>query len=99
MLYAKALGYFWMPCPKCGEMFGGHQATWTTVTVQEADGPHAYVVCPDCDTPELRAENERQRAAVIGSMLSEAMKSGDLQIVQNGIRLAPGEGLNFRIGP
>lgn len=24
-LYAKFFGYFWMPCPSCGEMFGGHE--------------------------------------------------------------------------
>lgn len=25
-LYARMLGYFWMPCPICGRMFGGHEA-------------------------------------------------------------------------
>jgi hypothetical protein len=25
-LYAKAHGYYWMPCPGCGRMFGGHEA-------------------------------------------------------------------------
>lgn len=23
--YAKALFYFWLPCPICGEPFGGHE--------------------------------------------------------------------------
>lgn len=23
--YAWALGYFWLPCPICGEPFGGHE--------------------------------------------------------------------------
>lgn len=23
--YAKALAYFWLPCPICGEPFGGHE--------------------------------------------------------------------------
>jgi hypothetical protein len=26
-LYAKINGYFWQPCPICGENFGGHQFT------------------------------------------------------------------------
>lgn len=26
-VYAMLFGYFWLPCPKCGRMFGGHQAT------------------------------------------------------------------------
>jgi len=24
-LYAKLFGYFWLPCPICGRMFGGHE--------------------------------------------------------------------------
>lgn len=24
-LYARAFGYFWLPCSVCGEHFGGHQ--------------------------------------------------------------------------
>jgi hypothetical protein len=24
--YAAVLGYFWIPCPQCGEDFGGHEA-------------------------------------------------------------------------
>jgi hypothetical protein len=94
MIWAKLGGYFWMPCPKCGEMYGGHQIEpfGATVTLYEADGPHAYCVCPRCDTPELRAENERERAAVIGSLLSEAISRGDLAF-----RVQPGEAI--RGGP
>jgi hypothetical protein len=24
-LYANVFGYFWLPCPLCGECFGGHE--------------------------------------------------------------------------
>lgn len=24
-LYAKIVGYFWLPCPICGRYFGGHE--------------------------------------------------------------------------
>lgn len=24
-LYAWLFGYFWLPCPRCGRMFGGHE--------------------------------------------------------------------------
>ena len=24
-LYAKLLGLFWLPCPICGDFFGGHE--------------------------------------------------------------------------
>jgi hypothetical protein len=23
--YARTMGYFWLPCPRCGRMFGGHE--------------------------------------------------------------------------
>jgi hypothetical protein len=23
--YATSMGYFWLPCPRCGRMFGGHE--------------------------------------------------------------------------
>ena len=26
-LWAKLGGYFWLPCPLCGRMFGGHEAS------------------------------------------------------------------------
>lgn len=31
-LFAHALGFFWLPCPACGEMFGGHE--WRDPSVQ-----------------------------------------------------------------
>ena len=26
-LYARVFGYFWKPCPMCGQMFGGHECS------------------------------------------------------------------------
>lgn len=80
--YAFLAGYFWLPCPKCGEMFGGHQVSFGSahVTVQEADGQHMYCVCPDCDTEELRAENMAERQAQTAAWISNLMSSGQLKI-------------------
>lgn len=49
--YLRALlsGYFWLPCPRCGQMFGGHQ-------VSERNGRVIYddyhkpdkITCPKC---------------------------------------------------
>lgn len=47
-LYAWARGYFWIPCPKCGRMFGGHEAR---------EGHTTYAgktTCPDCPRPLVR---------------------------------------------
>lgn len=52
-LYAKAHGYFWLPCPVCKEPFGGHE--WRRIEGLPADvptpeaGPMAGVgICPNC---------------------------------------------------
>lgn len=34
-MYAKALGYFWLPCPRCGQMFGGHEVQGSLVKTVE----------------------------------------------------------------
>ena len=48
--YAWLFGYFWLPCPVCGECFGGHEASFSALIVDEADGQHAYCTCakPEC---------------------------------------------------
>lgn len=38
--YAKAMGYFWLPCPVCGRMFGGHEA-------RSSEGSMLRMVCSD----------------------------------------------------
>lgn len=81
-LYAWIFGYFWLPCPKCSAMFGGHQVEpgGAHVIVTEGDGQHCYCVCPACDTPELRAENAREQQQQMGEWMSAMMASGQLQI-------------------
>lgn len=31
--FAKENGYFWLPCPVCGKMFGGHERHGTTPVI------------------------------------------------------------------
>jgi hypothetical protein len=46
-LYAAALGYFWLPCPICGRMFGGHEITDASVSVPDPARPGALrIACP-----------------------------------------------------
>ena len=44
-IHAAVFGYFWLPCPVCGEMFGGHEqpsgAVWD-------DSGRGRVTCPAC---------------------------------------------------
>ena len=74
-LYAWLFGYFWLPCPVCGKMYGGHEIVngWTAALMKDG---HAYCVCPNpqCSyeaavlnaahghTQFVRANNQIQRA-------------------------------------
>jgi hypothetical protein len=49
--YARAMGYFWLPCPLCERPFGGHE--WRDYDGRQAsiptDEPHTYEgICPSC---------------------------------------------------
>lgn len=44
-LYAEKFGYFWLPCPECGEMFGGHE-TRSSLSVAMHD--KNVIICRKC---------------------------------------------------
>lgn len=51
--YALVGGYFWLPCPLCGQEFGGHE--WRDIdskrsSIPAPDGPQGMSIgiCPDC---------------------------------------------------
>ena len=44
-LFAALFGYFWLPCPACGRMFGGHEVSLGRAPLIQ--GGHAWVVCSD----------------------------------------------------
>jgi len=47
--YAKMMGYFWLPCPRCGRMFGGHEIGMGRIPTGT---PGIYkVCCKFCDKP------------------------------------------------
>ena len=49
-LRADVGGYFWMPCPCCGQMFGGQESSNGFVGV----GNLMMITCPAC--PDARGE-------------------------------------------
>jgi hypothetical protein len=52
--YADLMGYFWLPCPICGENFGGHE--WAaTLMLNKSKG---YGVCPKCVEAARRSNEE-----------------------------------------
>lgn len=55
--YAAFFGYFWLPCPECGKMFGGHEVHADQIGgKQERVGK---VFCPSCAANDRR-DNPRQ---------------------------------------
>lgn len=44
--YANVCGYFWLPCPICGRMFGGHEVTNDNVSLERGNGM-GTIVCGD----------------------------------------------------
>lgn len=57
-IYAHAFGYFWLPCPECGKMFGGHEITGHIGGKQCIMGK---VFCPSC----AEADEQDNQVAVM----------------------------------
>lgn len=68
-LYADILGYFWLPCQLCGQMYGGHE--WKDVG-GESSRLDGRGICPDC-TRAGKGEDANQMfiegGVYIGEML------------------------------
>jgi ribosomal protein S19 len=48
-LYAFTHGYFWLPCPICGEEFGGHEVTGSVPLYHEDSSFYrCRLICPSC---------------------------------------------------
>lgn len=47
-LYANLMGYFWLPCPRCGEFMGGHEWKHTGIGVLTETPGLTKGVCNKC---------------------------------------------------
>ena len=51
-IYAALMGYFWMPCHRCGRMFGGHEESggvdWKEDRPADPVSRSGYATCPHC---------------------------------------------------
>jgi hypothetical protein len=46
--YARANGFYWAPCPVCGEYSGGHESPRGHVRLPDTDENQTVSTCPDC---------------------------------------------------
>ena len=54
-LYASVMGYFWIPCPICGEPFGGHETPDVGLMTSWTDGK---CICLGCEEEAERRNEE-----------------------------------------
>lgn len=49
--YANLCGYFWLPCDRCKQEYGGHEAPlgFPHWVVSNDEGGIDTIVCPDCN--------------------------------------------------
>ena len=68
--------YFWIPCPRCGQNFGGHEATGAALMREDGSG---RLVCPDC-APGVRAEERTARLVLLRARRAKFFDASDLPL-------------------
>lgn len=57
---AALTGYFWLPCPRCGRMFGGHEKHGGTMWSGSIDAPGmGWTCCSHCPETTFAARSSR----------------------------------------
>ena len=74
-IYAFIMGYFWLPCPNCGKMFGGHESGHKSIL----KNGNLFTVCPDCqNNPNVKDGAILQHQQWYNSMLKQLENKGEL---------------------
>lgn len=55
-IYAWLFGYFWLPCPVCHRMFGGHEAGFGALIAEDERSARGVCDDPQC-THEAAIQN------------------------------------------
>jgi hypothetical protein len=66
-IYAGTFGYFWLPCPICGENFGGHETRWRHGVLYTEPGK-GWMTCTKL---ECAMEAKRRSEPIIHKMYSQ----------------------------
>jgi len=61
---ARLGGYFWLPCPLCGERFGGHEDSGYLMTSASS----GISVCIDCADEAEALNKERFSSTIAGTV-------------------------------
>ena len=74
--YAKRNGYFWLPCPLCGEMMGGHEWKTTQVGITTDRAGIRQGVCEKCAKEIIRRHPKGSVIDVDRCTLKETVTAG-----------------------
>lgn len=76
--YAHAFAYYWLPCPLCGEYYGGHESHYGGYIDVPAPGGGSYTVCDTCARTLLAQDRTalRQRVGELETIIN-CLLSGD----------------------
>lgn len=74
---AAAGGYFWLPCPNCGRMFGGHESNDGEILWSETEPGRGRITCTDAECKQqVRDKNQKNPAAPTMAHQAEAIREG-----------------------
>ena len=88
--YARRHGYFWLPCPLCGEEFGGHERGSGNVPTGDPDRFES--ICPACTAErQVRAEEILRRHELGGRRYGTRWGSSEAIGHRIGAAYSPGQ--------
>ena len=93
-VYAHVAGYFWLPCPICGDNFGGHEIHYAREheSLMTSLGGGMCV----CLKPECQAEARRRNEAT-GRVFTREATYYDTSMQNMAIRIPPGGSMHVRL--
>ena len=77
-IYAWLFGYFWLPCPMCGRMFGGHEIVRVHAAALVGDDGKARCVCPDPMCSHDAAALNAQKGFAVWVRSNDALSRADV---------------------
>lgn len=83
-IYAWWLGYFWRPCPVCGEFFGGHEVNSASFVASPDDPYRGKAVCPSCARDKV----------LVDKLLKALYEKSELRWIMSPIKFPEGLGVD-----
>lgn len=83
-IYAWWFGYFWRPCPVCGDYFGGHEVDFVYSVASPDDPRKGEVLCPPC----------ARSSALADRLIKTIYEKSELRWIMSPIKFPAGLGVD-----